>query len=78
MRFCQACQQAEGIYHMTVRVDVVGPIGNPKTKLAQFWLCAACERASQDVLRADAEKETRMAKRISADPPKREPMPWIR
>jgi hypothetical protein len=61
MRYCSACKSAEGVNHITVTVDVFGPKTN-RQKLAQFWLCAACEKRLTDFMARDEEQRGRVAK----------------
>jgi hypothetical protein len=67
MGVCDACGKGEGTHHVTVRVTVFGPKAT-KTKVVQFWLCADCEVANQQVLADDANRRQRVAMRMTRDP----------
>ena len=64
---CEACRQAEGVYHVTLTVDVFGP-QTTKRKAVQFWLCEACERAARQVLQKDRLQRGRVALRMVDNP----------
>lgn len=60
---CEACGVRDAVFHVTVRVDVVGPRG-VRVKLVQFALCEVCERGSQGVLMRDGDERARVAQRL--------------
>ncbi len=67
MRYCNACSSAEGTIHITVTVDVFAPKTN-KQKIAQFWVCEACNKLLSDFLARDNNQRQRVAKAMC--PPK--------
>jgi hypothetical protein len=62
IRSCSSCGVDDGVYHMTITVDVIGGSAvNPRRKTVQFWLCSACESKSCDVLARDSKQKERVA-----------------
>ncbi len=67
MHLCDACQKYDAVYHVSFTVSIFGP-KYQKTKRAQFWLCAECERASQQILCRDDLLPRRAAFRFVDNP----------
>jgi hypothetical protein len=63
MRYCSSCGVNEGTIHITVTVDVFGPKTN-RQKMAQFWLCAECEKLLRDFMARDEFQRRRVAKAV--------------
>jgi hypothetical protein len=67
MAKCEACLTAEGTYHVTLGVTVVGP-KRDKKKLVQFWLCEGCERSLSQVMEGGPAQRQRVARRMTEFP----------
>lgn len=65
---CEACGIGEGVYHVTLRLTVVGPRGQDRIKLVHFWLCEQCETANQQVMAHDNHQRERLARRMTDFP----------
>jgi hypothetical protein len=67
LAYCDACEKNEGVYHVTLRVDLIGPT-TTRAKHRQFWLCAECEKALQQILCDDGLTRRRIARRMTEHP----------
>lgn len=67
MQYCEACGKEEGLYHVTVTVDVFGP-ESTKQKRTQFWLGDTCIAAINQVMARDPQQQQRVAWRMTQDP----------
>lgn len=65
---CDACHQAEGIFHVTINVEVFS-VKSTRMKQAQFWLCELCEAKSKIFLTRDERQPARVAQALT-------PTPW--
>lgn len=65
--YCNACHRNEAVYHVTMMVDLFGPT-TQRVKRVQFWLCAECEKISQEVLARDITQASRVAKALTTLP----------
>lgn len=64
---CDACGTGQAIYHVTLKMEVFSD-QKTKLKVSQFWLCADCERANQQIMTRDENLRTRVARRLSDHP----------
>ena len=67
MAVCQACEQNSAVFHVTLSVVVVGPVGS-HTKPVQFLLCERCEINLRQVMVRDEFQKRRIAARLTEEP----------
>jgi hypothetical protein len=68
-RYCDSCNNGIGEYHITMTTDVFGGSAQQplRRKVAQFWLCSACELLSRNNLARDYMQKGRLARLITQE-----------